>query len=110
MIATVIGTDVTAEALNNINPLVNYGDASLKTPGAVISKALVYYIFPIAGIILFMVLLFGGFQMLTGANDSKATTEGKQKITSAIIGFLLLFAAYWIAQLLELIFGISILS
>lgn len=48
--------------------------------------------------------------MLAGANNSKSLEEGKQRITAAIIGFILLFAAYWIAQLLEIIFGIRILS
>jgi hypothetical protein len=47
--------------------------------------------------------------MLTGA-ASKGVDEGKQKITAAVIGFIILFAAYWIMQLLELIFGIRILS
>jgi hypothetical protein len=100
-----------AETLNALNPLaIGGGDRTLTTPGAIISKALSSFIFPIAGIILFVVLLLGGFQMLTGAASSKGLEEGKQKVTSAIIGFILLFAAYWIAQLLELIFGIRILS
>ncbi len=100
-----------AETLNALNPLsVGGGDGTLNTPGAIISKAMRSFVFPIAGLILFVVLLLGGFQMLTGAANSKGLEEGKQKITSAIIGFILLFAAYWIAQLLELIFGIRILS
>lgn len=108
-----VGAD--AQTLNALNPLTaggagGGGDTSLTTPGAIISKALSSFIFPIAGIILFVVMLLGGFQILTGATNSKGLEEGKQKITSAIIGFILLFAAYWIAQLLELIFGIRILS
>lgn len=103
--------EVSEEMLNSLNPLTTAGgDASLSTPGGIISKALGSFVFPIAGIILFVVLLLGGFQMLTGATNSKSLDEGKQRITAAIMGFLLLFAAYWIAQLLELIFGIRILS
>ncbi len=103
--------EVSGEMLNSLNPLASAGgDTSLSTPGAIISKALGSFVFPIAGIILFVVLLLGGFQMLTGATNSKSLDEGKQRITAAIMGFLLLFAAYWIAQLLELIFGIRILS
>ncbi len=103
--------EVDQGTLDRLNPLkIASGDASLSTPGGIISKALKSFVFPIAGIILFVVLLLGGFQMLAGANNSKSLEEGKQKITSAIIGFILLFAAYWIAQLLEIIFGIRILS
>ncbi len=97
--------------LNKLNPLSGSSSGGdLSTPGGIISKALKSFIFPIAGIILFVVLLLGGFQMLLGASSSKGLEEGKQRVTSAIIGFIILFAAYWIAQLLELIFGIRILS
>lgn len=103
--------EVSSELLDSLNPLSS-GDSkdALSTPGGIISKALGSFVFPIAGIILFVVLLLGGFQMLSGAANSKSLEEGKQRITSAVIGFVILFAAYWIAQLLELIFGIRILS
>ena len=102
--------EASEQTLNSLNPLAVGGStADMSTPGAIISRALGSFIFPIAGIILFVQLLLGGFQMLTGA-AAKGMDEGKQKITSALIGFIILFAAYWIAQLLELIFGIRILS
>lgn len=107
----VSNTEVTSGTLNSLNPFtVAGGTEDLSTPGKIISRALKGFIFPIAGIILFISLLLGGFQMLSGAANSKSLDEGKQKITSAIIGFILLFASYWIVQLLELIFGIRILS
>lgn len=100
-----------AETLNSLNPLaVGNGNMDLSTPGGIITRALGSFVFPIAGIILFVQLVLGGFQMLAGATNSKSIDDGKQKITAAIIGFLILFAAYWIAQLLEIIFGIRILS
>lgn len=103
--------EVTSEILDSLNPInIESGSSDLSTPGGIISRALKFFIFPIAGIILFIVLILGGFQMLAGANNSKSLEEGKARITSAIIGFILLFAAYWIAQLLEIIFGIRILS
>lgn len=103
--------EVTSETLKSLNPInLASGSADLSTPGKIISRALKLFIFPIAGIILFVVLILGGFQMLAGSTNSKSIDEGKQRITAAIIGFILLFAAYWIAQLLELIFSIRILS
>jgi len=48
--------------------------------------------------------------MLTGATDPKQQEAGKQRILAGIIGFLLIFSAYWLAQLLQTIFGISILN
>lgn len=103
--------EVTEETLNKLNPInIGSSSADLSTPGGIISRALKFFVFPIAGLILFIVLILGGFQMLVGANNSKSLEEGKQRIASAIIGFIILFAAYWIMQLLEIIFGIRILS
>jgi uncharacterized membrane protein (Fun14 family) len=55
-------------------------------------------------------LIMAGFKMLTGASNSSNMEEGKKMISTAIVGFIILFAAYWIAQLIEIIFGISILG
>lgn len=68
------------------------------------------YLLTIAGLILFGMLVMGGFTMLAGAADKEAQEKGKQMITSSLIGFFVVFAAYWIAQLLQVIFKVNILS
>lgn len=79
------------------------------TPRGVIS-ALLPYIFTMAGLILFVMLVWGGFEMLLGASDPKQQQAGQQRLTAALVGFILIFAAYWIAQLVEKIFGVSIVG
>lgn len=80
----------------------------LSTPGGIISR-LLDFAFPLAGLILFVMLVWGGFEMVYGANNtSKAIEAGKNRITTALIGFILLFASYWIMQLVEVILGITI--
>jgi len=103
--------EVGAETLNQFNPLKQFSSKAdrLSTPGGIISEVL-NFAFPIAGIVLFVIMLLAGFKILAGATNAKSVDEGKQMITSALIGFIILFAAYWIAQLIELIFGISILG
>ncbi len=64
----------------------------------------------IAGLILFVMLVMGGFTMMTGAADKEAQEKGKKMITSALIGFFVVFLSYWIAQILQVIFQINILS
>ncbi len=78
------------------------------TPRGVIS-ALLPFLFTFAGLILFVMIVWGGFEMLTGAANPKSQEAGKQRIMNAIIGFVILFVAYWLAQILETLFGISIL-
>lgn len=102
---------VSQETLDSLNPL-NIANSTakddFKTPGSTISRASTYA-FPAAGMILFGMLSWGGFEMLLGAVNKKSLDSGKQRITAAIVGFLLLFATYWAAQLLEAIFGVKIL-
>ncbi|NCN87751.1 MAG: hypothetical protein GW941_02555 [Candidatus Pacebacteria bacterium] len=107
-----LGLNVTKEDFNALNPLMPGdgkpgGDVSLTTPGGFITK-LLEFAFPLAGIILFVMLVWGGFEMLYGASTSKAMEAGKNRITAAIIGFFLLFSSYWIIQIVEVIFGVTI--
>lgn len=75
-----------------------------------ITTIILPYVLTIAGLILFGMLIMGGFTMLTGAADKHAQETGKGQITSAVIGFIIIFLAYWIAQILQVIFQINILS
>lgn len=74
-----------------------------------IINLLLPYVLSGAGLILFFMLLSGGFTMLTAVSDPKKAEAGKQRITTAIIGFIIVFAAYWITQFLEIVLGVNIL-
>lgn len=77
------------------------------TPGSIISTAMPY-LFGIAGTILFVMIVMGGIEIMMGAGNPKSAENGKNRITSAIIGFALLFSAFWIGQIVQIIFGINI--
>lgn len=80
----------------------------LRTPGGIVSRILVFA-FPLAGLILFLMLVWAGFEILIGAPTKKSIDAGKQRATAALVGFLLLFSAYWIFQIIEQVFGVKIL-
>lgn len=65
----------------------------------------------IAGIILLYLLIMGGIGIIAGAgkNDPKAVEMGKKTATSALIGFVVVFTAYWIVKLIENILGVSLI-
>lgn len=96
--------------LDQINPL-KIGNSpiaeDLSTPGGILSQVLTFA-FPIAGLILFIMIVWGGFEILSQSATKKSTEAGRQRITSAIIGFGLLFASFWIIQIIEQVFGITI--
>lgn len=75
---------------------------------SVVTQALDKLVFPIAGIILFLYLIWGGFDYLTSMGDPKKAEAGKNKITSAIIGFVIIFAAFWIVQILDYVLKLKV--
>lgn len=66
----------------------------------------------VAGIILLFLLIGGGLQMIASAgnNDPKGAQSGKEAVTWAIAGFLIVFAAYWIIRIIEAIVGVEFLT
>lgn len=96
---------------DSFNKALGVGGGKIKTDtlGDIIG-GLLPYLLTIAGLILFGMLVAGGFTMLAGAADKEAQESGKKQITSALTGFLIIFLAYWIAQILQVIFKINILS
>lgn len=101
------------ETLNELNPLLVHGTAGvsdqLLTPGAIISRVLTFA-FPLAGLMLFVLLVYAGAEIFFGATEKKSLDQGKNRATAAIIGFMLLFASYWFVQIIEVIFGVRILG
>jgi len=79
------------------------------TVGDIFNKALPS-VFIIAGLILLFVIIGAGFTMFTSAGNPEKTKKASQQLTFGIIGFIVIFASYWIIQLLEKIFGLSILK
>lgn len=88
------------------------GDLGVKTGSSIgsIVNAILPSLMTVAGLVLFAMLVMGGFTMLAGAADKESQEKGKKQITSALTGFFIIFLAYWIAQILQVIFKINILS
>ncbi len=65
----------------------------------------------VAGIILVFLFVFGGISIIAsaGSDNPQGVEKGKQAITTALLGFLLIFGAYWIVKLIEIIAGVTIL-
>jgi len=66
----------------------------------------------IASIILLFMLVFAGFSIMMGAgqSDPQKVAKGKEVATAAIVGFIIIFTAYWIIQLIEMVTGVQILQ
>jgi succinate dehydrogenase/fumarate reductase cytochrome b subunit len=61
-------------------------------------------------IIFFFTLITGAIAWISSGGDKQALEGAKAKVTNAIIGLVVLFAVFAIIQLIEVFFGISILT
>lgn len=92
------------KGLPAVNSKLLSGDY-LNVGGAI--SLLLTYIFPLSGILLLFFLISAGFDLMTAAGDPKKTEAAKEKLTSAIVGFIIVFTAFWIYQIVKYVLGIA---
>lgn len=64
----------------------------------------------VLGGVLFLIAVIGaGYHMLHNSGDAQKFAQGRDIITYAFFGFLIIFGAYWIIQIIETTLGIQIL-
>lgn len=115
------GSNVTNGVFDALNPLKFGQDKDrnifesagivndLSTPRGIIQRVFVFG-FPIAGLILILMIIWGGIQPIFSASSKKSFEDGRKRIQAAILGFVMLFASYWMIQVVEQVFGVTILG
>src|SRR5688572_3817050 len=94
----------------NLDAVQNFAEIpfnyTIKTPADLISAALPY-VFGAAAILLLVYLVLGGLGMMTSKGDPKAMQAAQGKITNALLGFVIIFIAYFVVQLFGQILGLD---
>lgn len=65
-------------------------------------------IIPLIGILSFVMILVGGFKILTSAGDPKGMAGGRQTITLAVVGIILSILSWLILVLIQNITGVDV--
>lgn len=78
------------------------------SPGTLISS-LLPNVYTAAGILVFFFILVGGFKIVSNPDSKKGVEEGKKSLTYAIMGLAVLFSAFWIIQIIQVLTGVKIL-
>ncbi len=65
-------------------------------------------IIPLIGVVSFIMILVGGFKILTSAGDPKGMAGGKQTITLAVAGIALAIISWLILVLIKNITGVNV--
>lgn len=102
--------------MNNqyLSQSLNFGNQTIQGPldqsvdslGKVITKTL-GFIMPMAGIILLFVLISGGYDYMMSQGNADKIKSAQGKITSGIIGFILLIVSFLITRIIAVIFGLG---
>lgn len=71
---------------------------------------IVRLLFVAASVIFFIWLLIGGIQWIVSGGDKQKTEAARNQITSALVGLVIVFSAWAIAQLLKTLFGVDIVD
>lgn len=79
------------------------------TLGQVIGAAIVLILI-VAAVVFFFILIIGGVRWITSGGDKAATEGARNQITAALVGLVIVFAAWAILQLVQLFFGVDILG
>lgn len=90
------------------------GEKGIEQIGTVSSiiSTLLRNVYVLAGIILFILLIVGGLSFIMGAGEEnpEKAKKGKQAITAALMGFVIIFCSYWIIRIIEIITGMKIFN
>jgi len=97
---------------------INLGDCLTLKDGSKVSDVysqstdivnlVVRNVFILAGIIIFILLILAGYKYIS--DTSKGKDEAKTMIETALIGFILMFSAFWIVQIVKISTGIDYLG
>ncbi len=77
------------------------------TNPAFLVNLIVRNLFIVAGIVLFLMLLLAGYKFLQ--KDKGGLEDAKNILFNTLVGFIIMFSAYWVVQLVALITGANIL-
>jgi hypothetical protein len=77
--------------------------------GQLIANVVAIVIF-LAALLVFIFLLIGGLQWITSGGDKAAAQAARDRITSALVGLVIVVAAFALMLIIERVFGVSVLG
>lgn len=75
-----------------------------------IVTGLIGIVLVLAAIIFFFILVIGGIRWITSGGDKAQTEAARNQITAALVGLVIVFAAWAIIQLIQIFFSVNIIG
>ncbi len=97
-----------AESIN-LQPTGQFSTLGGLTIGGIVS-AFVRLSVVIAALVFFFILVIGGIRWIASGGDKAQTEAARNQITAALVGLVVVFAAWAILALIKTFFGIDVLN
>lgn len=85
-----------------------YNLGQLTVPNLI--SALIRLTLVVAAIVFFFILVIGGIQWIASGGDKAQTEAARNRITAALVGLVIVFAAWAIVALIKTFFNVDIFS
>ena len=76
------------------------------TDPAFLVNLIVRNMFVVAGVIIFLMFMLAGYKFITKGKEG--IEDAKRTVNISLLGFSIMFAAYWIVQIVSLLTGVNI--
>lgn len=105
-----------ADDIINLRPSPAAGDET-KTIGSLTNLEIsdiigggIKLVVVVAAVIFFFILVIGGIKWIASGGDKARTESARSQITAALVGLVIVFAAWAIVALINTFFGVNIFS
>lgn len=95
--------DINLAPQGNFEGLINISASSLVSGG-------IKLILVVAALLFFFMLVIGGIQWIVSGGDKSGSENARKRITSALVGLAIVFAAWAIITLVKTLFGVDIIN
>jgi hypothetical protein len=97
------------EILRGMNPLQGVCGGKI-TLGCLVSTIVNGIVFPIATLLLFLMIVWGGYQMVMGSFSCHANIVelGRRRVVGAVLGYVLLGVSFWLWLVVESVLHLKI--
>lgn len=102
-VASPTGGDINLAPQGNFAGLATISASSLVSGG-------IKLILVIAALLFFFMLVIGGIQWIVSGGDKSGSENARKRITSALVGLAIVFAAWAIITLVKTLFGVDIIN
>lgn len=100
----------TGDQTINLKNNVGLGEGLKNITPADLVSGLIRGALVIAAVIFFFMLVIGGIKWIASGGDKGATETARNQITAALVGLVIVFAAWAISYLINAFFGVDIFN